>query len=54
MGMKTADAKRNWIKGETKRLTKLGLTASDIARQLGVKRNLVLRLKDLMSEELKA
>ncbi|CAH9012407.1 conserved hypothetical protein [Vibrio phage 168E36-1] len=45
----TAEAKRNRIMAETARLTKLGLTADQIARQLGVKRNLILRLKDLTS-----
>ncbi len=47
--MSTAEAKRNRIMAETVRLTKLGLTADQIARQLGVKRNLILRLKDLTS-----
>lgn len=43
----TKEAKRNRIAAETKRLTGLGLTASQIALQLKVKRNLILRLIDL-------
>lgn len=51
MSMSTAEAKRNRILAETKRLTAMGLTADNIAKQLGVKRNLILRLKDLISSE---
>ncbi|AHI61244.1 hypothetical protein SHOU24_47 [Vibrio phage SHOU24] len=46
-----SEAKRNRILAETKRLTGLGLTADQIARELGVKRNLILRLKDLTNKD---
>lgn len=42
-----SEAKRNRILAETRRLTALGLTATEIASQLKVKKNLILRLRDL-------
>lgn len=47
----TKEANRNRIVAEVKRLTGLGLTASEIALQLKVKRNLILRIKNMQEGE---
>ena len=49
--MTTAEAKRNRILAETKRLSAMGIKSKEIARQLGVKCNLIYRLRDLIESE---
>ncbi|WP_167331246.1 hypothetical protein [Pseudoalteromonas fuliginea] len=51
MSMTIAEAKRNRILAETKRLLGLGTRPCEIASQLGVKRNLIYRLKNLVEGE---